>query len=55
MNRYSIQGFPSFDTWLKPVFVIVLTEFKELFGSFTSHRDANRTIGMQYGSTGSAK
>ncbi|XP_035830087.1 uncharacterized protein LOC110932931 [Helianthus annuus] len=32
-----------------------LTEFKELFGSFTSHRDKNRTTGTRYGSTESAK
>ncbi|MFS7950690.1 hypothetical protein Hanom_Chr07g00586161 [Helianthus anomalus] len=30
-------------------------EFKELFGSFTGHRDENRTTGTRYGSTGSAR
>ncbi|KAJ0469999.1 hypothetical protein HanIR_Chr14g0713961 [Helianthus annuus] len=30
-------------------------EFKELFGSFTGHRVGNRSTGMRYGSTGSAK
>ncbi|MFS7998119.1 hypothetical protein Hanom_Chr12g01149981 [Helianthus anomalus] len=32
-----------------------LMEFKELFGSFTGHRDEKRTTGTRYGSTGSAK
>ncbi|MFS7998984.1 hypothetical protein Hanom_Chr12g01160531 [Helianthus anomalus] len=30
-------------------------EFKELFGSFTSHRVENWSIGTRYGSTGSAR
>ncbi|MFS7906683.1 hypothetical protein Hanom_Chr01g00062131 [Helianthus anomalus] len=30
-------------------------EFKELFGSFTSHRVENRSSGMRYGSTGSIR
>ncbi|MFS7969922.1 hypothetical protein Hanom_Chr09g00814931 [Helianthus anomalus] len=30
-------------------------EFKELFGSFTSHRVENRTTGTCYRSTGSAR
>ncbi|MFS8018045.1 hypothetical protein Hanom_Chr15g01387521 [Helianthus anomalus] len=32
-----------------------LMEFKELFGSFTSHRVKNRSSGTRYGSTGSAR
>ncbi|MFS7977622.1 hypothetical protein Hanom_Chr10g00906181 [Helianthus anomalus] len=32
-----------------------LMKFKELFGSFTSHRGENRSTGTRYGSTGSAK
>ncbi|KAM0072065.1 hypothetical protein Hdeb2414_s0001g00032271 [Helianthus debilis subsp. tardiflorus] len=30
-----------------------LTEFKELFGSFTGHRDEKQTTGTRNGSTGS--
>ncbi|KAM0022488.1 hypothetical protein Hdeb2414_s0023g00629141 [Helianthus debilis subsp. tardiflorus] len=30
-----------------------LPEFKELFGSFTSHRSENGTTGKRHGSTGS--
>ncbi|MFS8007093.1 hypothetical protein Hanom_Chr14g01256921 [Helianthus anomalus] len=30
-------------------------EFKELFGSFTGHRVENRSTGMRYGSTESAR
>ncbi|KAJ0536649.1 hypothetical protein HanIR_Chr09g0443971 [Helianthus annuus] len=32
-----------------------LMKFKELFGSFTGHRVENRSTGMRYGSTGSAR
>ncbi|KAJ0805622.1 hypothetical protein HanPI659440_Chr02g0080341 [Helianthus annuus] len=32
-----------------------LMEFKELFGSFTSHRVENRSTRTRYGSTGSAR
>ncbi|KAJ0846655.1 hypothetical protein HanRHA438_Chr15g0727381 [Helianthus annuus] len=32
-----------------------LMEFKELFGSFTGHQVENRSTGMCYGSTGSAR
>ncbi|KAJ0855864.1 hypothetical protein HanRHA438_Chr14g0678021 [Helianthus annuus] len=32
-----------------------LMEFKELFGSFTGHRVENRSTGMRYESTGSAR
>ncbi|MFS8012896.1 hypothetical protein Hanom_Chr14g01326391 [Helianthus anomalus] len=32
-----------------------LMEFKELFGSFTSHRVKNRSTGTRYGSTRSAR
>ncbi|MFS8009681.1 hypothetical protein Hanom_Chr14g01287831 [Helianthus anomalus] len=30
-------------------------KFKELFGSFTSHRVENRSTGTRYGLTGSAR
>ncbi|KAJ0822955.1 hypothetical protein HanPSC8_Chr16g0738091 [Helianthus annuus] len=39
------------DTWLKTG----LMKFKELFGSFTSHRVGNWSIGTRYRSTGSAR
>ncbi|MFS7901918.1 hypothetical protein Hanom_Chr01g00005191 [Helianthus anomalus] len=32
-----------------------LMKFKELFESFTSHRVKNRSTGMRYGPTGSAR
>ncbi|MFS7926512.1 hypothetical protein Hanom_Chr04g00297911 [Helianthus anomalus] len=32
-----------------------LMEFKELFGSFTSHRVENRSTGTRYGSNRSAR
>ncbi|MFS7995700.1 hypothetical protein Hanom_Chr12g01121021 [Helianthus anomalus] len=32
---------------------LCLTKFKELFGSFTSHRVENRSTGTHYGSNGS--
>ncbi|MFS7978467.1 hypothetical protein Hanom_Chr10g00915821 [Helianthus anomalus] len=32
-----------------------LMKFKELFGSFTGHRVKNRSTGMRYRSTGSAR
>ncbi|MFS7979505.1 hypothetical protein Hanom_Chr10g00928061 [Helianthus anomalus] len=36
-------------------FLTGLMKFKELFRSFTRHRDENRSTGTHYGSTGSAK
>ncbi|KAM0054908.1 putative GAG-pre-integrase domain-containing protein [Helianthus debilis subsp. tardiflorus] len=48
---HSSHGYSHLDTRLKTG----LMEFKELFGSFTGHRVENRSTGMRYGSTGSAK
>ncbi|MFS7891950.1 hypothetical protein Hanom_Chr00s000446g01644061 [Helianthus anomalus] len=37
------------------MYFVGLIKVKELFGSFTSHRVENRSTGMRYGSTGSAR